>query len=796
MSANQNTSSLSNSNSSDDFFANVEFDPAKFFFLLKRSLWWILIILFAGLVGSYLYLRYTEKIFEASAVIKLEIKNDADLLDISVNPLGDGKDKNKLAGEIELIKSEIIYDRLIDSLGLGISYYAKGNILNSERFESSSFKVIVKNASNQEDRPIYIVFKDENSFLISKNESFESATQQRVNQWFVFGRDSLKVIKSSLFDESNINENYYFVFNSDRSLYSYFNRNLGVAIESFAANTLKLIFKDPNRSKAIKIIENVIEIYKSQSIESKNQVFEQSLQYLEDQLVITKDTLSFYEDLIAKLTEVNKIPEVQEVGEAISTIRSLEEQMTNLKFKIDQYEKLENYIYNDSSSIYLYGLSSVIGNSQLSTLITRLVEIESNFKRASSAYKNSTEALKNKLASLTIIKEELFELIKFNKSFLEKNLKRVKRSIRDLETEFYELAKGNPELRKINKNYSIYEKVSDLILNKKIEISIAKAGTVPNFKVISQANASSNPISPIPLIIYGIGFGVGLFISSILIIIKYLLQNRINSMSELEKRLKIPVIGVVPLYRKRKLEHSELIIDQNPKSSISEAFRSIRTSLDFVSEGKKQKLISVTSTVSGEGKTFVALNLAGVIALSGLKVVLIDLDLRKPKVHLGMGVMNQFGITSYLVKKAGLEEIINKSKLDSLDFITAGPTPPNPSELLMSESFKDLISKLKETYDVILMDSPPVGLVTDGIQAMKMADIPVFVFRTDYSKLAYTIAANKLVSDGNFKHAVAILNGVGAKNSYGYGYGYTYGGSYGYGYGTKHGGYAGGYYEE
>ncbi|HTF82336.1 MAG TPA: CpsD/CapB family tyrosine-protein kinase, partial [Cytophagales bacterium] len=288
---------------------------------------------------------------------------------------------------------------------------------------------------------------------------------------------------------------------------------------------------------------------------------------------------------------------------------------------------------------------------------------------------------------------------------------------------------------------------------------------------------------PIKTSVYITALGIAFIVSFILVVIQYFLHNTINNQGELEKGTIAPVVGVVPRYRKEKLAISRLVVDKHPKSPLSEALRSIRTNLEFLlPESKTKRIMSVTSTISGEGKTFVAINLSGVIALSGLKVVIIDLDMRKPKVHRAFDVDNEIGMSTILIGKNTVEECIHRTTIESLDFISAGPTPPNPSELILRKEFDKVLQHLHTIYDVIFIDTPPVGLVTDGIIIMKKVDQPLYVVRAGYSKKGFEKNINKLITNNNFRNVGAILNGF--DNSMGYGYGYKYGYGYGYGYGS------------
>jgi capsular exopolysaccharide synthesis family protein len=195
-------------------------------------------------------------------------------------------------------------------------------------------------------------------------------------------------------------------------------------------------------------------------------------------------------------------------------------------------------------------------------------------------------------------------------------------------------------------------------------------------------------------------------------------------------------------------------------------------------------LISITSTISGEGKTFIAINLASIIAFSNKKVIVLDLDMRKPKIHKAFNVENKEGMSTLLIGKAKLQDCIRKSPTKGLDYITAGPIPPNPSELLLNPQLDVILEELKKEYDVIIADNPPVGLVTDGIIMLQKADFPIYVFRADYSKKQFIQNADRLKNENHFDKLSVILNNVDiSRNRYGYNYGYGYGYGYGYTYG-------------
>jgi capsular exopolysaccharide synthesis family protein len=231
---------------------------------------------------------------------------------------------------------------------------------------------------------------------------------------------------------------------------------------------------------------------------------------------------------------------------------------------------------------------------------------------------------------------------------------------------------------------------------------------------------------------------------------------------------------------------STLVVDKNPKSSISEALRSIRTNSDFMLPKKSKQIIGVTSTISGEGKTFFAINYAAILALTGKKVVILDLDMRKPKIHVGFNVDNSIGMSSILSGMTTWKEAVQHSTLHNLDLIPAGPIPPNPNELLLKKEFDDLIDQLFLEYDIIMADNPPIGLVTDANNVFKKCDLSIYVVRSGYSKENVISNINNLYKSKNYTNLSVIINDVNRSNIYGGKYGYGYG--YGYGYYEDDGG--------
>ena len=417
-----------------------------------------------------------------------------------------------------------------------------------------------------------------------------------------------------------------------------------------------------------------------------------------------------------------------------------------------------------------------VKDPQLISALKEYNDARMDMLRIKNTQSSETYGFRRKLNMLNNTKLSLMTQLSQNRHLLQKELYQINSGIFNLESQLVDLPNKETELARLKRHYDIYEKFYLLLLEKQTEFEIAKAGAVPSFVVLANASVASIPIFPQARMAYGFALGFGFLISLVLVLIRYLLDSSLSSLKEIESDLRLPVMGGIPEYLKEKMDVSRLIVHENPKSQISEALRSIRTNIDFISNiREKKKVISITSTISGEGKTFVAINLAGILAQSGLKVVLLDLDMRKPKVHLSFGVDNDKGMSTILIGKHKPEECVKKTSIENLDFIPSGPTPPNPSELILRDDFTDLIKNLKEKYDIVFIDSPPVGLVTDGILIMKHVDIALYVLRINYSKRSFKANIHRLLEQANFKHMGIIVNAVQSVHTYGYGYGYGYG---------------------
>jgi tyrosine-protein kinase Etk/Wzc len=329
-----------------------------------------------------------------------------------------------------------------------------------------------------------------------------------------------------------------------------------------------------------------------------------------------------------------------------------------------------------------------------------------------------------------------------------------------LERQFASMPDKSTEFTKNQRFHKLYEEFYLTMMKSKAETEIAQAGSTPDFKILSSATLPEVPKSPQKMMILGIGAVAGFMLNFFFIGFLYLVNNKINSIQEIEQAIDVPVLGSIPISTSTAI--SPFHFTENPKSRVSESIRTLRTNLDFFASAQGKKVIAISSTISGEGKSFLAINLGGVLALSHKKVILLDLDMRKSKENIPFEITDKSkGVSTVLIKKNKWEECIVKTQLANFDYMPSGPHPPNPSELLLNGEFSQLLINLRKEYDFVVMD----------IMAMRQADLSIYVVRANYSKKEFLKNLMRVIRINKLDKTAVVLNALPSSGkTYGYGY--------------------------
>ncbi len=787
-----------------------DIDIPKILSIIKKSIIWIVLINIIIFAVVFFILRYTAPIYRSTSAIKLTIKNEkaASTLQgiIGIGGVGGvgAADPTSIIGEIAFIQSEIVAKEVIKILGLHVSYFMKGTIMDSELYPFAPFVVSNYEKTTFVDQPISINILSLQEYKITiKNE-------KTISQKFIFGEQinwnglNMTIKLGNPKQALSRNYSYYFKINSERSLINYVlsNKYLEVGEANKEAKIISIGFKEENPVKAQAIVMAYDSAYAVKSVEEKNKSNIQMIQYLTLQGKQFGDSLLKYDALMQGFFLENKTKNTDDkLQKAIEELERITKEQQKIAAELVVYKELEMLVATGDSLKEFVSSLPLLKNEAISRLVLEYQQIMSDMQKIYLREKSNTLTIKSYQQDLNNKRKQLNEFNTGSQKLIYKTLRGINEKKIEIESILIGLPPKGREYGQISKNYARYDGFCNNIINQLFSIRLTAAGVVPEIIILSPASKPLEPIFPIKLQYYLVALVLGVVLSVGIVVVRYLMHDTLMNQGELEKLIDCPILGGIPEYNKEKMEVSRLVIQESSRSSLNEAIRDIRTNLDYMLPAGKglfddnnSTLLSVTSTISGEGKTFVAANLSGLIAQADRKVIILDFDMRKPKLNQAFGLENETGVSDILSGKAEWENCVRDTAIDSLKIITAGYSPPNPSELILRESLDILLNQLKQKFDVIMIDTPPVGLVTDGILIMKKVDLPMYVVRANYSKRFFAKGINKVAQINNFKNMSVIMNAV-RRSTGGYGgygnYGGNYGGYGGYG---SYGGY--GYYEE
>jgi capsular exopolysaccharide synthesis family protein len=732
--------------------------------IFRKNLFWLILIIVAANMATYFYLRWTKNVYEADSELKLDIKQDA--TDMGLANVVETQSHNIVSGEIEQIQSKLFLSRVLDSMDLWVSYHVIGKVLVDEMYQRSPFRVTFSTMEHPYlDVPIYINFKDPGSFVVRINEQ---RIEGKIGAPLELENLELTIDKTPLFEIMH-EDDYYFVLNSREKLLAYLKTYSKIVPLNFEANTIRISFQDFNPLKARDIVNKIDSVYLSYSHEQKNLANRQKINWINDELSQLEVKMESYENYFENFTLQNKSHNLNsDLEKTINALYALDSQRLVLTRKLADISVVIEQVGTNNFAIPM-GQRALLPDF-VNRKLEELQQLVQERDRLGLSYNENTFAFRQKEKELEAQRNQIFgQLNDLRKTWL-KNLNELNQRKQVLEQQFAAMPDKSTQFAKNQRLYKLNEEFYLSLMQSKADFEILQAGTTPDFKILASATLPREPIAPKRILIYGAGFTAGIVLCIFFLGLLYVFDDKVTSMAEIERNTGIPVLAVIP--ESRHSANSPFHVLDNPKSMVSEAIRTLRTNLDFFSANESRKTIAISSTIAGEGKSFLALNLGGVIAMSKKKVVLIDLDMRKQKDNAPFQISDtQKGMSTILIEKFGVEECIVRTGLENFDYIPPGPHPPNPSELLMNGNFTDVLSKLQTMYEFVIVDTPPVGLVTDGIMAMKKTDVSIYLVRANYSKKDYLRNAERIKRLHKLDNMSIVLNALPTSNkTYGYGY--------------------------
>ncbi|MBT6745971.1 MAG: polysaccharide biosynthesis tyrosine autokinase [Flavobacteriales bacterium] len=755
--------------------------------------YWYLFILSIGFaLGAVYYINwYATPIYSTfgTVLINIERNNTDDVLN-EIEGFSSGK--QNLENEMQILKSRSLATRAIEELDFNVSYFLVGDIKISEIYDLSPFSVEYTSLEyeayvntfdldiiNNLEYKISYTSKTDGTLIEIMNKFGEKITTS-------FGVLVVSKTEKFLIDYSN-SENteyrkYKFTFHDNNDLAAKYLSQLSVDLMSKSSSILKISIRDQVSKKGADFINKLVEVYISSDIEEKNKLATNSLKFIDAQL----------NEIQANLRSIEFEKELYKSERGITDISTessiILEAVKNIDVKISAYSiqkeytnYLIDYLSENSDIGHIVPSSLGLEDQILMQLIETLVKKEQEREQVRIVSKKNGIGYTKIQDEIQELRKQILVNVNNINATLSIAIIELTRQLNKYESQIRSLPLAERELLGIQRQFTIKEDLYVYLLEKQAETAIVIASAISDNSVIDKAPVTYSPVSPVKEKNYAISLLLGIFLPIFLIYIKQMLNDTVNTLETIQQSSSIPLLGVITFSKSK----NSLVVHEKPKSAISEAFRSLRTNLKYIGTEGNQKTILITSSISGEGKTFSCLNLSTVYAAAGFKTILVGLDLRKQKIAQEFNISNDIGVSTYLAGDKSFDEIIHNSGFyENLDIITAGPIPPNPSELIMTQQMDNLMEYLQSKYDKIIIDSPPIGLVTDGLLLTKYSNVNIIVVRQNVTKHSYLKNLQELYTYKRIPNMTLLFNAV---NTTSQGYSYKYGYGYGYGYG---------YYEE
>jgi polysaccharide biosynthesis transport protein len=777
------------------FETQNNFDFKVFFIkILGHWLWFLLSLIIAFTIAYQINIR-KQKIYGITTTISYKEENNPFFTANTSLVFNWGGTSDQVQNLMSTLKSRSHNEMVVKELDFYIEYLRQGKYYLEDAYKEVPFRVIVnKNKPqllgslinikfvNDNEYEMSINFEDSSANLTNYQTEISSKTTVPVGEFKKKYKIGEQVTLPFLDWKLELTDNPgYYVGSSSILRFANFNSVVAayeqINVESDAKSTsiLALNLQGTNKARMVDYLNGTVKTLINRQLLAKNQFASNTIAFIDSTLIAMEGQLKETENELKNFSKGKNIFELELGGEKISDkIANLDVEKDLISRKLSYYNTLKAYLLNsvDYSKLPAPSVAG-IDDPNIIANVSKLTDLSAERSEMTYSLKND-KRFKDFDIQMDALKKVLLENISAAKASIQSDLTFLNRKISLAEANIRQLPEKQQELVKINRKYDLNKNVYNSFLEKRGEADIVRAANLSDIQFIDPAkDTGGGLLGPKTNVNYILALFLGLFIPLALVFAKTIVDNTIKNTEDITKLTKIPILGIIG---KNNIKNS-LAVFERPKSSIAEGFRAIRSSLQFIY--KKQQLgsktLMVTSSIGGEGKTFCSINIATVFALSEKKTVIVGLDLRKPKIYQDFKIENNIGAVNYLIGQKTLAEITQKTPIPFLDFISSGPIPPNPAELIMGESMKEMLDELKQKYDYIVLDTPPVGLVSDALELTPYCDATLYIVRQNITKKEMLTLVNNKHKRGELSNISIVLNDFQNKARYGYAYGYGYG---------------------
>jgi len=698
------------------------------------------------------------------------------------------------SNETRIIQSYDLSSKVVDKLmaRLKVSYFIVGKVRTTEQFSAMPIEIIVNSIHpNYYERIYDLVIVDYDNYKIeyedegakkSKEGKFEEPLADVELNLNILIRREPNFTKETVASVKTIF--YQFSIHSKDFLIEQIRKNLTVENPEYT-QILKVDLKDVLPERAVLILDTLNSVYAENKLKSKFELNERTIAYIDRQLNEITFSLKSIEDTMQNYKEKKSIINLEwQQGDFLAKISSYDGQKSQMQLQVDALNDLETYIIEDKDPQFLPPSGFIVEKAGfMSQAVNDLYSKQIELNRLYNLAKENNPVIADLKASIKKTKQDLLIYINNARKASNQQIASLDKEIVQYINEAKLIPGKQRDVLNIQRQAAVSEQLYNFLLEKKASTKIARASIVPDVKIV-EAPRFAGIDSPDKPKIQKQFISIGVIISVLIILFRAFFFTKIKSVEQLKEMTELPLIGVLPYVKNA--QNDGIIVEETPNSTIAESFRNLRTNLQYANVGEDTKTFLVTSFLPGEGKTFTSVNLAAILAKSGKRTVIIELDLHKPRVYKRFGIPAQTkGITTCITGQHTFEEIVSETHVPNLYCIYSGPVPPNPSDFVLSDKMKEIIAKAKEQFDYVIIDTPPAGLLSDSIYLVQNVDASVFVLNTRTSNKKVITFIEEVIEANNLKNVLLILNGVigNSKRYYYQGYGYSYGYGYGYGYG-------------
>lgn len=733
----------------------------------------------AFLIAAFVYLRYTHKKYESIGSILIEKSdNENKMSDMSVANvpfMGGMQPFMEMENEVFYLKSRGLMEKVVDELDLNIDYISEGKVKKTEIYKGAlPFSIDSGNFDTSfYGKKIEFEYIDSENFYWTENSKkykapFGRPFKTESGVFKIENKVDSKSEKSKKFSEGKFEIK---ISSARQAVEKYMDVLFVENVKN--SNIINIRITDRVPEKARDIVNKLIEVYSEADVENKNIANKKTINFIDERLRHLVVELGETERESAAYQSQNALQDANASGMYLQNAAEINRQRQEVDNKINVLSSLQGYLSSGSREMIVPsagGLSDPVLNGMLDKYkelqmerrvkLTTVEEGSEQMKQIDGQISTVRSSIANNIASL----KRSYEITRNNLSQNTSSLESMVRAAPNVER----------AIKGISRQADIKSSIYRYLLQKKEETQILEAAAAPDSKIIDYAIVKSEPVAPKGSVIYLGAFIGGLLLPIFFVLIKELFNNKISTIGDVKAIVDVPVIGEVVHHKFNDM----LVVKEGSRDAFSEIFRLIRTNLRFLHRDNERKAILVTSSMSGEGKTSFTVNLGASLALADKKVIMLEFDIRRPKMLSGLGIKANKGITNYLIDDSvNLEDIIHPVPgYRNLYVISAGPIPPNPSELVMSDKLGVMMDALKQEFDYILLDSSPVGQVADAFSFNRYIDNTIYMVRYNYTFKEQLHIIRDIVDNKKLNNLVVVMNDadVTTNKNYGYGYGYGY----------------------